>query len=245
MTTTPNDLIKTFLNELAAVAVIPSTQYSIKIRPINIKQIKNIVDSSINTPYFDIGFRGGIIDALIQNIEIDIKDKKIADILTEVDMLLLYGYLKYEGSYKDTPIKDFLQKSFDAVKTPIVKYFTYNNLIVTFQFPSLTKIKMYDKFLADSIKVDEDGEIKNEQEASTNYFLIEMARYIDNIKSALDETVVYDSSLPIDKQFKIIEQLPYQIASESVGFSKQVLDAVSDCITHNTITLPFDVSFLE
>ena len=203
MTTTSNDLIKTFLNELAAVAVIPSTQYSIKIRPINIKQIKSIVDSSISTPYFDIGFRSSIIDTLLQNIEIDITDKKLTDVLTEIDMLLLYGYLKYDGSYKDVPIKDFLQKTFDVIKIPIAKLFTYNNLIVTFQIPSLAKIKMYDSYLADHIKVDNEGEIKNEQETSTNYFLIEMAKYIDNIKSALDETVIYDSSLPIDKQFKI------------------------------------------
>ena len=64
-----NNLLQELNERLAAIALVPSSKATIKIKPISIKQIKNVVDESMDVTYFDIGFKRAITNILKANIK--------------------------------------------------------------------------------------------------------------------------------------------------------------------------------
>lgn len=239
-----NDLFSNFLSQLAAVASTPTTNHTIKISPITVRQIKAIVDQSLTHPYFDIGFKRELYKTLVGSIISDI-ELDWSDTLTELDAHLLFGYLKYDGKYKDLLIKDILEHintHYTALQDIKTQISNFKNITVTLSSSTLKQSILYDDWLTKKVKLDKNNELENEEEVSNAFFLVDIAKYISSIQ--IDKQEIFTDE-DVDGRIQIVGQLPYQIANEAVLFAKNINDFITKALTYKDITLPFDISFLE
>ena len=130
-----NNLLQELNERLAAIALVPSSKATIKIKPISIKQIKNVVDESMDVTYFDIGFKRAITNILKANIISDIPIE-----LTEADVNVLFLYLKNGGTFKGIKINDIIAKTTkDVSSIEIQKTITLDSITINLTSPTTTR----------------------------------------------------------------------------------------------------------
>lgn len=229
--------ISNLLEFLAIEAEIPSTNVKVKIKPITIKQIKDVVDANTDKPYFDIGFKRAITTVLIANIMSTESVK-----LTEADVNILFVYLKNGGNYNNTKVSDIIEQLKVNESVPQKKILTYNNVQLTLNTPSVERLHIYDDCLLNSIEVDSEGKLKDERSTGNLYFLIEMLKYVESI--TVDSIEVFGERV-VEEQLELVRELPFQIANEIVTYSQALQSGVTKALTYTDIILPFDISFFE
>ena len=236
-------ILNTFLSELAATAVIPTTSQTVKVKPITIKQIKDVVDNSIAIPYFDVGFKRGVTQVLKENLIID-TDLNALDTITELDIQLLFPYLRYDGTIEEVPVSNYLTKSFDSTIATVNEELVFKDIVIRVKSPSLRLLQQHEDYLLKNIKLNDKKELLNEKELSTIYFLIDISKYIDSIKTSSGNVELL-KNCSIEERLKIVEQLPYQVANGIIDFNRRIEEYINDLLTFEEKTLSFDMSFFE
>ena len=237
------NILNTFLSELAATAVIPTTSQSVKVKPITIKQIKDVVDNSIATPYFDVGFKRGVTQVLKENLIID-TDLNALDTITELDIQLLFPYLRYDGTIEEVPVSNYLTKPFDSTIATVSENLEFKDIVIKVKSPSLRLLQQHEDYLLKNIKLNDKKELLNEKELSTIYFLIDISKYIDSIKTSSGNVELL-KNCSIEERLKIVEQLPYQVANGIIDFNRRIEEYINELLTFEEKTLSFDMSFFE
>jgi hypothetical protein len=234
-----NNLLQELNERLAAIALVPSSKATIKIKPISIKQIKNVVDESMDVTYFDIGFKRAITNILKANIISDIPIE-----LTEADVNILFLYLKNGGTFKGVKINDIIAKTTkDVSSIEIQKTITLDSITINLTSPTTTRLKTLEDLLIKSIETDPEGNLKNEQETGTMYFLIEILKNISSLK--INDIELVDGKT-VPEQLEVVQELPYQIANEIVKYSQDLQLNLNKALQYNDDTeVTFDISFFE
>lgn len=234
-----NNLLQELNERLAAIALVPSSKATIKIKPISIKQIKNVVDESMDVTYFDIGFKRAITNILKANIISDIPIE-----LTEADVNVLFLYLKNGGTFKGIKINDIIAKTTkDVSSIEIQKTITLDSITINLTSPTTTRLKTLEDLLIKSIETDPEGNLKNEQETGTMYFLIEILKNISSLK--INDVELVDGKTVLE-QLEVVQELPYQIANEIVKYSQDLQLNLNKALQYNEDTeVTFDISFFE
>ena len=234
-----NNLLQELNERLAAIALVPSSKATIKIKPISIKQIKNVVDESMDVTYFDIGFKRAITNILKANIISDIPIE-----LTEADVNVLFLYLKNGGTFKGIKINDIIAKTTkDVSSIEIQKTITLDSITINLTSPTTTRLKTLEDLLIKSIETDPEGNLKNEQETGTMYFLIEILKNISSLK--INDVELVDGKT-VPEQLEVVQELPYQIANEIVKYSQDLQLNLNKALQYNDDTeVTFDISFFE
>lgn len=234
-----NTLLKELNEKLAAIALVPSSKTTIKIKPISIKQIKTVVDKSIEVSYFDIGFKRAITNILKSNIITDVPVE-----LTEADVSVLFLYLKNGGTFKGVKVNDIIAKTTNAISSvEIQKTLTFESITVNLCSPTITRLEQLEDLLIKSIETDADGNLKNEQETGTMYFLIEILKNISSLK--INDVELIDGK-SVSEQLETVQELPYQIANEIVKYSQDLQLNLNKALTYNDdVEVSFDISFFE
>ena len=234
-----NNLLQELNERLATIALVPSSKATVKIKPISIKQIKNVVDKSMEITYFDIGFKRAIANTLKTNIISDVPVE-----LTEVDVSILFLYLKSGGLSKGVAISDIIEKTTKDVNSfETQKTLSFESITINLCSPTITRLEQLEDLLVKSIETDDQGNLKNEQVTGTMYFLIEILKNISSLK--INDTELIQGK-PIDEQLETVQELPYQIANEIVKYSQELQQNIVNTLTYNDDTnVQFDISFFE
>jgi hypothetical protein len=228
-----------FLNELAASAVLPTTKAIVKIIPITVKQIKDVVDNTLLVPYFDVGFKQSAMTVFENNLTFDesVTNKEV----TEFDFNLLFPYLKYDGEYDGEPIRNFVDKPLDVTNLSLDKEITYKNFTFKLKSPTLKLLREHQDFIINKLVINNE-QIENEQEISTIYYVSELSKYVGSIIYE-DKDLLQDQS--IENRLKIIEGMPYQVATQILDFSSNLEQFIDSHLKNNDKTLSLDMSFFS
>jgi len=230
---TLNDL----LDLLAVDAVLPASNTQIKIRPLSVKQIKDVVDKSISIPHFNIGFKQAIESVLLQNI----KTENVYT-LTEVDVRILYFYLKGVGTYRDintTSLFEHIQQhSLPSSTCTILKHDTQIEL----QVPTTIKSTQIDEYILSKIVTSKDV-ITNNEFISSLMFSAEILKYVNTI--TIQGVNILQDIKDVEQQIQIIEQLPIVFANEVALFIQQIETFIQEATTLDNVAFPFDITYLE
>jgi len=225
------------LDLLAINTVLPVSDTKVKIRPMSVKQVKDVVDKSISIPHFNIGFKQAIESVLLQNIKAE-----NSYVLTEVDVRILYFYLKGVGIYKDintTNLFDHIQQHIlPNSKHTILKHGTKIELEV----PTTIKSTQIDEYILSKI-ITSNGVITNNEFISSLMFTAEILKYINTI--TIQDVNILQDIKDVEQQIQIIEQLPIVFANEIALFIQQIEAFVQDVTTLDGMTFPFDIAYLE
>lgn len=233
-----NTLLRELNERLATIALVPSSKETIKIKPISIKQIKNVVDKSLETSYFDIGFKQAVTNVLKENILSDIDVT-----LTEADISVLFVYLKTGGNFKGQKVNDIISQLANSINDiNVKKTLTIDSIQIELSSPSISRLEQLETLLIKNIKTDDENNLVNEQEVGTLYFIIEILKHVSSLK--INDTELIDGK-SIDEQMSIIQELPYQVANEVVKFSQDLQSTLRKTLSYNDIEIPFDISFFE
>lgn len=229
-----------FLDELAADAVIPSTTAAVKIRPLTVRQIKDVVDTTLLIPYFDIGFKQAAMNVFKNNTIFNATESNKN--ITEFDFQLLFPYLKSDGEYEGLPVRNFLEKPIDITALELTKEVVYKNFTFKLQSPTIDSVKAHQDFLTSKMVLNQEQQLENEQEVSTIYYLTELSRYVDAIMH--DDTDILLGQ-DLSNRLRVIENIPYQVATEILNFSSKLEDYVSKHNKIDDISINLDMSFFS
>ena len=234
-----NNNLNIFLDELSADAVIPTTTTAVKIRPITVKQIKDVVDNTLALPYFDIGFRQGAMSVFEANTTFNDGDETS---ITEFDFNLLFPYLKYDGTYEDVPVRSFLEKPLNILELELKKEVKYKDFVFHFASPSLDILRQHQDYLISKLDINDEQQLENEQEVSTIYYITELSKYV---KSIIHNDTDILLNQPIANRLEVIGNVPYQVASQVLEFSDKLDKYVLSQLQYQDKTLSLDMSFFS
>ena len=229
------DIVNELSDQLAIKTTVPSCKDAIKIRPITVKQIKDLVDLSIDIPYFDIGFKRKITEILSTNSNYKT--------FTEIDVYLLFVYLKGQNFYKTLDIKVYEEHCKNIDLSTLTQDITSSNITVTLGSPLVERGNLFDDLILNEIKVNDKKEVTNEKQAIEAYFYIELARYIRKVK--INDISHNADELSTQEVVSITKELPYQVASKITEFTQTLGKTTLDSLTIDNEQIPFDTSFFD
>ena len=141
-------------------------------------------------------------------------------------------------------INDIIAKTTkDVSSIEIQKTITLDSITINLTSPTTTRLKTLEDLLIKSIETDPEGNLKNEQETGTMYFLIEILKNISSLK--INDVELVDGKT-VPEQLEVVQELPYQIANEIVKYSQDLQLNLNKALQYNDDTeVTFDISFFE
>ena len=156
----------------------------------------------------------------------------------------MFPYLRYDGTIEEVPVSNYLTKSFDSTIATVNEELVFKDIVIRVKSPSLRLLQQHEDYLLKNIKLNDKKELLNEKELSTLYFLIDISKYIDSIKTSSGNVELL-KNCSIEERLKIVEQLPYQVANGIIDFNRRIEEYINDLLTFEEKTLSFDMSFFE
>lgn len=235
-----NNIISEITKHLAINVSLPSTKTSIKVKPINIQQVKELIDMNSKFSYFNKGFKSQISKIILSNI---IADTDVSNMVTESDVLALFALLRGKEFFKDLSIDTYVE-SVNQINNELFKdTLKYDNITLTLGTASIQRGAEFDDYLYNNIKVNGSGEVINEAEVGEVYFYTDIARWLRSLE--INEVVYELDSMLIDTVLQLIKELPVDIATKIGSFSYKLEEHIKSKLIINDTNIPFNISFFE
>jgi len=228
------------LNNEKVDVFIPSRNKTVKVKPLNIKQQKDLIASALD------GIKGALnYNKTINQIILDnsgLSDLKIYDKLPFCISLRTQALGSKIRSSEDNIVD--LEDTLENIKNTPFKLkdkstIKYENLKVSLKIPTLQEeisliSKCEDLFSGGSDVT---------KEAVGILYLFEIAKYITEV--AIDDEIIDMSEIKIQEKIDLIENLPLSIYTELTKFAESLTSYEEQIITINDEQVSIDSSFFD
>jgi hypothetical protein len=228
------------LNNEKVDVFIPSRNKTVKVKPLNIKQQKDLIASALD------GIKGALnYNKTINQIILDnsgLSDLKIYDKLPFCISLRTQALGSKIRSSEDNivdledTLKNIKNTPFKLTDKSTIKY---ENLKVSLKVPTLQEeislISKCEDLFSDGSDVT--------KEAVGILYLFEIAKYITEV--AIDDEIIDMSEIKIQEKIDLIENLPLSIYTELTKFAESLTSYEEQIITINDEQVSIDSSFFD
>lgn len=221
-------------------AYLPSRQAVLKIKPLNLKQQKEIISSVADGVAGMISFTRILNNIIIETtgddtlkvydrapLTVALRVNALGDNYTSDDKTINLGrvlaaYKEYNQSFSDT--------------TTV----THNGINVEVSVPTLKEENTTIKKLEEEIKRNGD---KNNTKNLGSIYIYEIIKYIKSIK--LDDIEVDYSALKIKEKIDIIESLPLSLNKKIISFIENIRKEEREILTVDDVLVEINPSFFD
>lgn len=240
--------VSTFLkkvNNLKAdhiTAFLPSKGGVIKLKPLNLKQQKDIISSVADGVAGLISFtrilNDIIADSLVANDDtLKIYDRTPIALALRVNSLGSTVKIDKETSIDLNPILEKLKTHKKTLKDE--ETFTYNDVEVNVRVPSLREENFVIKKLEEAVKRNGEDNSKN----LGSIYVYEIIKYIHTVK--YDDLTIDYTDLKISDRIDIVEALPLALNKQIISFIEEFRKEERDLLTAENGVVEINPGFFD
>lgn len=236
--------ISDFINKLNATSnrikmTLPSTNKIIEVKPLSLKQQKDIISCVGDGVAGLISFTRIINDIVTLNT--DIKD------LTQHDKLAIILTLrvnslgsKYKLKEETVDIADIVDKvQTYKFKSPLSGDLEFEGITVQAEVPSLTWETEVTKRLEDEIKRNGDNNSKN----IGSIYIYELVKHIKSV--SLGQSIVNFNELKLRECVSVVESIPLALNKKVVSLIDAIRKEEQELLTINGVTVEINPGFFD
>jgi hypothetical protein len=225
------------VNSLNTVsAVIPSTNKSVSMLPLSVKQQKEIIKS---------GLEGNISGILVSNainhiLKNNCKDCQLL-VIDKLPLIVASRVQAFGNIYKDKDITPILSKTL-TINVPFQQKLTYKDIIsAEVKIPTIDEDIAINNVLISAHKTTEDGI----NVIASNLYIYEIVKFIKTLsihQGETEETVNFDE-LSIQQRATVVESLPANFNQLILNYIQSIRELEEKYLTLQDEPITIDVQF--
>jgi len=246
MSDTKDTNVATFLQKLGNIkaeyvsAFLPSKKTTLKLKPLNLRQQKDIISSVADGVAGMISFT-----RILNNAIIDATGDETVKIQDRAPLTIALRASALGDTYKDGEKTISLVQILNTYKTYTPEFkdedvVTHNGITVNVSIPTLKEENLTIKKLEEEIK--RNGE-KNNTKNLGSIYIYEIIKYIQSIK--IDDIEVDYTSLKVKEKIEIIENLPLILNKKIINFIESIRKEEREILTVDDVTVEINPSFFD
>ena len=236
--------ISDFINKLNATSnrikmTLPSTGKTIEVKPLSLKQQKDIISCVGDGVAGLISFTRIINDIVTLNTDIKelTQHDKLAIILTLRVESLGSKYKHKEDSIDIAEIVERVQSY--SFKSPLSGNLEFEGITVQAEVPALTWETEVTKRLEDEIKRNGDNNSKN----IGSIYIYELVKHIKSV--SLGQSVVNFNELKLRECVSVVESIPLALNKKVVSLIDTIRKEEQELLTINGVTIEINPGFFD
>tara|TARA_R110002020_G_scaffold33501_2_gene101985 strand:- start:4170 stop:4910 length:741 start_codon:yes stop_codon:yes gene_type:complete len=227
------------LGEESIDVYLPSKKKAIKVKPLNLKQQKDLISSVLDGLKGSLDFNKTLNSVILSNSgESDLKvyDKVPFIISLRREALGNTVYVDKKPIDLDEIIKNIKK---NPLKIKDTKSITFKNLKINLQVPTLRE----ENVLLSKCENDIDNDDATLKEGVGLLYIVELIKYINSLE--IDDQVLDMSEIRINERVKLVEKLPLNVYSELSKFIEAINIYNNSLLTVGEIELDIDSEFFD
>ena len=227
------------LNKKKVEVFIPSRDTIVKVKPLNLKQQKDIISSTVN------GIKGALdyahtLNTIILNNS-GITNLKIYDKLPfciNMRIEALGSHYSEDGNKLDLQLvlNNIAEIPFELEDKKTIQH---ENLEIGLKVPALDEENALLSKCGEELNT-ESNELKDD---IGTLYLLEMIKYIETLK--IDDDTINMSEIQISDRIKLIENLPLAVYTDISKFTQEINNYELQILTVNDFTVPINPLFFD
>lgn len=241
-----NNNVSTFLTKIGNIkaevvsAYLPSRKAVLKLKPLNLKQQKEVISSVADGVAGMISFM-----RILNTIIIEATGDETLRVYDRAPLAVALRVNSLGSTYKDEDKTIDLTKVLEAYKllTPAEKTtesVTHNGIVVDISVPTLKEENITIKKLEEEIKRNGD---KNNTKNLGSIYVYEIIKYISTVK--FDDIEIDYTSLKIKDKIDIIESLPLALNKKIINFIESFRKEEREVLTVDEVVVEINPSFFD
>ena len=241
-----NNNVSTFLTKIGNIkaevvsAYLPSKKAVLKLKPLNLKQQKEVISSVADGVAGMISFM-----RILNTIIIEATGDETLRVYDRAPLAVALRVNSLGSTYKDEDKTIDLTKVLEAYKllTPAEKTtesVTHNGIVVDITVPTLKEENITIKKLEEEIKRNGD---KNNTKNLGSIYVYEIIKYISTVK--FDDIEIDYTSLKIKDKIDIIESLPLALNKKIINFIESFRKEEREVLTVDEVVVEINPSFFD
>jgi len=241
-----NNNVSTFLTKIGNIkaevvsAYLPSRKAVLKLKPLNLKQQKEVISSVADGVAGMISFM-----RILNTIIIEASGDETLRVYDRTPLTVALRINSLGSIYKDEDKTIDLNKVLEAYKllAPVEKTtesVTHNGIVVDITVPTLKEEIITIKKLEEEIKRNGD---KNNTKNLGSIYVYEIIKYISAVK--FDDIEIDYTSLKIKDKIDIIESLPLALNKKIINFIESFRKEEREILTVDDVVVEINPSFFD